>query len=77
MGNYQKPSPRELAEALEMSESQVAVSISAVERKFDGSGHWIYFVPDVSPELIIRLNIAPNCILDTDAIIRLWEDRLL
>lgn len=74
MNHHQKPSQRELAEALEMSESQVAVNISAVKTKSDGSGHWVYFVPDVSPELIVRLNIAPNCILDTDAIKRLRED---
>lgn len=74
MSNYQKPSQRELAEALEMSESQVAANISAVERKSDGSGHRVYFVPDAAPELISRLNIGVNRILVTDAINRLRED---
>jgi hypothetical protein len=51
-----------------LGENQVAANISAVERKSDGSGHWVYFVPDAAPELIFRLKIGVNCILDTDAI---------
>lgn len=74
MSNYRKPSQREIAEALEMSESQVAANISAVEKKPDGSGHRVYFVPDASPELIARLGVGVNRILDTDAINRLRED---
>ncbi|WP_347900707.1 hypothetical protein [Pseudomonas purpurea] len=74
MNKDQKPSQRELADALDLTESQVVANISAVERKPDGSGHWVYFVPDAEPELISKLGVGRSGILGTDAINRLRGD---
>ena len=72
MSSVRKPTQREICDALELSESEVALYVAEVEEKADGSGHWIFFSVLTPDEVLFWPRVGNSLRLETDAINRLW-----
>jgi len=72
MSSVRKPTQREISDALELSESEVALYVADVEEKADGSGHWIFFSLLTPNDILFWLRVGNNLRLETDAINLLW-----
>ena len=72
MSSVRKPTQREISDALELSESEVALYVAEVEEKADGLGHWIFFSVSTPNDILFWLRVGNNLTLETDAINLLW-----
>lgn len=72
MSSVRKPTQREISDALELSESEVALYVADVEEKDDGAGHWIFFSELTPNDILFWLRVGNNLRLETDAINLLW-----
>lgn len=72
MSSVRKPTQREISDALELSESEVALYVAGVEEKADGVGHWIFFSVSTPNDILFWLRVGNNLTLETDAISILW-----
>ena len=72
MSSVRKPTQREISDALELSESEVALYVAEVEEKADGAGHWIFFSVSTPNHILFWLRVGNNLTLETDAISILW-----
>lgn len=76
MSNDNKPSQRELAEALNLSESEIALYVSDIDQMSDGSGHWIHFRTTTPKKLLSRLEVGSDLRLKTHSVNHLREMRI-
>jgi hypothetical protein len=76
MSNDKKPSQRELAEALNLSESEIALYVSDTDQMPDGSGHWIHFRTTTPKKLLSRLEVGSDLRLQTHSVNNLREMRI-
>ncbi|MGF6708786.1 hypothetical protein [Pseudomonas frederiksbergensis] len=76
MSNDNKLSQRELAEALNLSESEVALYVSDTDQMSDGSGHWIHFRSTTPKKLLSRLEVESDLGLKTHSVNHLREMRI-
>jgi|LNAP01.1.fsa_nt_gb hypothetical protein len=76
MSNDNKPSQRELAEALNLSESEIALYVSDTDQMSDGSGHWIHFRTTTPKKLLSRLEVGSDLRLKTHSVNHLREMRI-
>jgi hypothetical protein len=72
MSSVRKPTQQEISDALELSESEVALYVADVEEKADGSGHWIFFSVLTPNDVLFWLRVGNSLRLETDAINLLW-----
>ena len=72
MSSVRQPTEREISDALELSESEVALYVADVEEKADGAGHWIFFSVSTPNDILFWLRVGNNLTLETDAINLLW-----
>ncbi|WP_085716642.1 hypothetical protein [Pseudomonas sp. B28(2017)] len=72
MSSVRKPTQREISDALELSEIEVALYVAEVEEKVDGAGHWIFFSASTPNDILFWLRVGNNLMLETDAINLLW-----
>lgn len=64
MATLKKLSEPELAQALQLEQSDVASYVMDNEAKADDSGHWVYFRLDTPEATIKRLGIGEDFRLD-------------
>lgn len=65
MGDFRKLSQQELAVALDILESEVALYIADNQPMPDGSGYWVFFSFDaaIPQDLVSRLGVRPDRLL--------------
>lgn len=58
MGKIQKLTQRQLAQGLQLLESDVSKYVADNEPKADDSGHWVFFSPDTPKVILDRLKVG-------------------
>lgn len=64
MGKLQKLTQRQLAQALQLQESEVSRYVTDNEPKADDSGYWVFFNLDTPKATLERLEVGRDFRLD-------------